>query len=194
MAKINYAEIKAAHDIMDVAERRLGLQVKSRSTDEVKLFCSECGGKDPCLSINPNWQPFARFKCFRSNDSGSVIDLVMHIRKCEPLDAIKWLEEESSPRPAAKRKPEPEKKTARGDKGDPAFNPSEYAEKLVYECPEVQALASYLTPEVARELCIGKATSGIHRGRVVSPVRDHTGRIVWFQSAGDWKLPPRASI
>lgn len=121
--------------------------------------CSEKGG-DLHLSIRPDW---GTYKCYKSGEDGSVINLVAHINDMSPAQAGAWLEKQFTREPVR-----PEKKSEEGRSVAPTspkgFDPLTYEERLNYEHEKVQSLG--ISGAEARDMGIGVDSKGKLRVRV----------------------------
>ena len=189
MSFVDFKAVKAAVPIDD-AVRKLGLKLKP-SGQQLRGQCPACQSEDDrALAVTPSK---GLFYCHAAQSGGDVISLAAHILGAPVKDAAEWLADTlpHTREPTEPQKPEP--RTAQAQPGPPPareFDPDAYLSKLAYT-EEVSKLG--ISQEDAARLGIGYCSTGLHRGRIVFPVRNPDGSISGFVGVqgSDLKLPSR---
>lgn len=172
----------------------LGLKMTGKNVRSGELqYRGECPhhktGKDRAIVVTPG----KGWYCWGSGHNGrTVIGLASHIRLCSEPHAARFLM--GSPQPEKKKPADSGTSKPEGEKPHQAFDPEGYKQKLNYDHADVQAAAPWLTPEIAEQLAIGFAPSGLHRKRIAFPIRDTKGREVCWISGENLKFPPKISL
>jgi hypothetical protein len=199
MPFINFAELKASIPIEDAA-RALRLKLTPEG-EGFRSPCPACKGTNlRAITVTPG----KGFYCRAGGDeaSGSVIDLVMHVKGFKTLgQAAQYLvsefgtvdstvESDSNSTVCKERAtvpPEQRREPTRPPKKDTAFDADAFAAKLKYT-QEIGDLG--FSQEDAERFDIG-----FYKGLVYFPVRHQTGSIAGFigrdPETGELKLPPR---
>lgn len=180
--RLDFKAIAEDIDIFAVASH-LGLVVKAN-----RATCPACD-TERAIEFYPDTNTFY---CHAGKGGSDCISLYAHVRGYQgQYRAAKELSEHFLHAKAAEVSStpptSPEARTAKSQPSSTkAFDPEAYAAKLTYS-EEVAALG--ITEDDANRLSIGYASTGLHRGRVVFPVRNIDGSIAGFVSATDLKVP-----
>jgi hypothetical protein len=199
MPFINFAELKASIPIEDAA-RALRLKL-TPDGDGFRSPCPQCASDNQrAIKITPG----KGFYCHSGGQeaSGSVIDLVKHVRGYRTLgEAAQFLMEEfgtvdstvdshSNSTVCNKRAtvpPEQKREPTRHNKRESEFDPEAFRRKLKYT-DEVASLG--FSEDDAERFDIG-----FYRGMVYVPIRHPNGSISGFigrdPETGELKLPPK---
>lgn len=199
MPFINFAELKAAIPVDDAA-RALGLQL-TPDGDGYRAPCPYCKSNDKrAIKVTPG----VGFYCHSGGKeaSGSVIDLVKHVRGYKTLgEAAQFLVDEfgtidstvnshSNSTVSNNRTTVPQeqrREPTRSPKRETEFDPEAFRKKLKFT-DEVAALG--FSEEDAERFDIG-----FYRGLVYFPIRHSNGSISGFigrdPETGELKLPPK---
>lgn len=173
MSFIDFAELKAAHPIMDVVER-LGLNL-SKSGASFRGKCPVCeSGGDRNLVVTPEK---SLFYCFTNGKGGDVLQLVAHVKGISVKEAAEWLQ--GSVGPKAKEK------TTKGEPSE-GFQPLSYLE---HDHPAVIALG--IEPDDAERIGCGFAPRGLMKGTVAWPIRSTSGKLLGYIGTTEAKIPPK---
>lgn len=198
---VDFAALAERVSLVEAAHL-LDLPLKRKGT-EYRCSCPVHGGDDRTLVITVGGGADGGdvFNCIKAGKGGGdCTALVHHIQQSDNmLTAAKWLEaklgnpgtapEKTRQKPDTNGPPKTE-----GTAPDQAFKPEDYKQRLSYDHADVQAAAPWLTPEIAEQLAIGVAPTGLHRKRIAFPIRDHTGREICWISGENLKFPPRISL
>lgn len=175
---IDFAAVKAANPIADVAQR-LGLELK-KAGHTLRGPCPSGDGGERGLVITPAkgvWYSFPLQK------GGDVLALVQLINDCSTKEAAQFLSG-TVPLEKAKSSSPDEGSEARG-----GFAPLTYLEA---DHPAVEAVG--FDPEDAEALGIGYAPRGTMRGTVAIPIRTADGTLAGYLGITEAKLPPKWEI
>ena len=200
MPFIPFEEVEALATIEQLAEM-LGLATHKYGANQIRCSCPVHGGDKDTLAISPAVKSkrgsLGVFFCQAAKSGGDRIGLVAHCMQLGQQDAAYFIQEQlgadeengtSTVESTGTVNSTVSKTRASPPPKEQAFDAEAYAAKLTYT-EQVAALG--ISEEDAARLSIGYASTGIHRGRVVFPVRNVDGSIAGFVSATDLKVPTK---
>ena len=170
MSYIDFAEIKSANAISEVAEK-LGLTM-NKSGASLRGKCPVCeSGGDRNLVVTPGKEVYF---CFSEGKGGDVLQLISHVKGIGVKDAAQWLSGPSTSK----------EKTSKGEPPTEGFKPLSYLEP---DHPAVLALG--IEPDDADRIGCGFAPRGMMKGTVAFPIRSTTGKLLGYLGVVDCKVP-----
>jgi DNA primase len=170
MGFIDFAAVKSAISIMEVCGW-YSLELKQEQSS-YRGCCPICKSDEKrAFTVNPDKDMYHCHKCKKGGDQISLVAAIEHISVKDA--AARMLEHEEKPTPKAELKP---------------------LTHLIFEHEAVQALMS---PEKAEEVGIGFANKGVLAGRLLLPIRDTSGKLLFYIGYSErleprWKLPKNA--
>ena len=197
---LNFAEIKQQFSVLDGAHL-LGLSLQEVG-DSLRCRCPHCvtqadyqailalpegdqrqkkiAEADRSLSVKQLDNGQFAFRCFASAVSGSVLDLVCHVKQLNLREAGQWLLDQ----------PDPADPAESNQAASKAFDPEKYASGLDSTPEALQTFG------VSRDLLekigwMGVASKGVNRGKLVIPMRGEFGEFIDFIGVASVSLPKR---